>query len=269
MSQPGGASRNRSRVVAVVAVCAAVVAVSAAVVALVFKGAGSSSAVGSATLEAAAVPGADPFAPSVASGVRVALKGAVIAEGAAVRRSLPADASTHARIASGTAPGLYGGSGDVHVCDPQQLVAYLNAHQDKAAAWARVLGIDPKDIGRYVATLTPVVLTGDTLVGNHGFRDGAATSLLSVLQAGTAVMVDATGTRRVKCNCGNPLTMSSGSSSQLLSRCVVVARSVSRCRASRSTSSGTASWEGVSSSSAQRRTTAMTWRRVAWVWKSA
>jgi hypothetical protein len=33
-----------------------------------------------------------------------------------------------------------------------------------------------------------------------------ATFHLSVLQAGTAVMVDATGTPRVKCNCGNPLT---------------------------------------------------------------
>ncbi len=206
MSQPGGASRDRSRVVAVVAVCVAVVAVSAAVVALVFNGTRSSPAVGSATLEAAALPGADAFTPSVASGAAAPLKGAVVAEGAAVRRSLPADASTHARVASGTAPGLYGGSGDVHVCDPQQLVAFLNAHQDKAAAWARVLGIAPTDIGRYVATLTPVVLTGDTLVGNHGFRDGAATSLLSVLQAGTAVLVDATGTPRVKCNCGNPLT---------------------------------------------------------------
>jgi hypothetical protein len=207
MSQPGGASRDRSWVVAVVAVCVAVV--SAAVVVLVFKGARSSpgvGSVGSVTLEAAAVAGADPFTPSVASGVAVALKGAVIVEGAAVRRSLPSDASTHTRLASGTAPGLYGGSGDVHVCDPQQLVAFLNTHQDKAAAWARVLGIAPGDIGRYVATLTPVVLTGDTLVGNHGFRAGAPTSLLSVLQAGTAVMVDATGTPRVKCNCGNPLT---------------------------------------------------------------
>ena len=206
MSQPGGTSRDRSWVVAVVAVCVAVVAVSAAVVVLVFKGARSSPGVGSVTLEAAAVPGADPFTPSVAIGVAVALKGPVIAEGAAVRRSLPADTSTHTRVANGTAPGLYGGSGDVHVCDPQQLVAFLNAHQDKAAAWARVLGIAPEDIGRYIATLTPVVLTGDTLVGNHGFRDGAPTSLLSVLQAGTAVMVDATGTPRVKCNCGNPLT---------------------------------------------------------------
>src|SRR5436190_17377906 len=142
MSRPGGASR-RSRVVAVVAVCVAVVAVSAAVVVVVFRGAGSSSAEGSVTLEAATVPGVDPFTPSVASGA-APLNGPAIAEGAAVRRSLPTDAGTHTRVATGTAPGLYGGSGDVHVCAPQQLVAFLNAHQDKAAAWARVLGIAPK-----------------------------------------------------------------------------------------------------------------------------
>jgi hypothetical protein len=92
------------------------------------------------------------------------------------------------------------------VCDPQKLVAFLTQHQDKAAAWSGVLGIAPKNIASYVATLTPVLLTSDTLVGNHGFQGGVATSELSVLQAGTAVMVDATGTPRVKCNCGNPLT---------------------------------------------------------------
>jgi hypothetical protein len=82
----------------------------------------------------------------------------------------------------------------------------LAQHPDKAAAWARVLGIAPANIAGYVATLTPVLLTGDTLVGNHGYHGGVATFHLSVLQAGTAVMVDATGTPRVKCNCGNPLT---------------------------------------------------------------
>ena len=102
--------------------------------------------------------------------------------------------------------GLYGGSGDSHVCDPQQLIAFLQQHPDKASAWASILGISPSGIANYVNSLTPVVLTVDTLVTNHGFRNGRATTLQSVLQAGTAVMVDATGTPRVKCNCGNPLT---------------------------------------------------------------
>ena len=56
--------------------------------------------------------------------------------------------------------------------------------------------------------LTPVVLTADTLVTNHGFNQGRATSIRWVLQAGTMAMVDDRGVPRVKCNCGNPLTPS-------------------------------------------------------------
>jgi hypothetical protein len=109
-------------------------------------------------------------------------------------------------VATGTAPGLYGGSGDLKVCDPQKLVDFLNEHPDKAKAFASVLGITPEGIGDYVATLSPVVLLSDTLVMNHGFKGGKATEVSSVLQAGTAVMVDRQGVPRVKCNCGNPLT---------------------------------------------------------------
>ena len=40
---------------------------------------------------------------------------------------------------------------------------------------------------------------------NHGFANGQATELQSVLQAGTAVLVDQFGVPRVRCYCGNPL----------------------------------------------------------------
>jgi hypothetical protein len=56
-----------------------------------------------------------------------------------------------------------------------------------------------------VAGLTAVRLRFDTRVTNHGFRDGEANAFQSILQAGTAVMVDDQGIPRVKCNCGNPL----------------------------------------------------------------
>lgn len=205
MSTPEGVIRVRSWVVAVVAIAVAVVAVSAAVIVVAVKGGGPAPVAASVTLEPAASAGADPFTASVARGP-VEVAGAARAKSAAFRRTLPADRITHTLVVTGTAPGLYGGSGNVHVCDPQQLVTFLAQHPDKAAAWAKVLGIAPANIAGYVATLTPVLLTGDTLVGNHGYRGGVATFHLSVLQAGTAVMVDATGTPRVKCNCGNPLT---------------------------------------------------------------
>ena len=86
------------------------------------------------------------------------------------------------------------------------MVAFLQANPEKAAAWAGVLGISAASIPGYVAELTPVILRSDTYVTNHGFAGGRATTLTSVLQAGTAVMVDKFGTPRVKCYCGNPLT---------------------------------------------------------------
>jgi hypothetical protein len=103
-------------------------------------------------------------------------------------------------------PGLYGGTRNNGACDPAAMVAFLQANPEKAAAWAGVLGISAASIPGYVSELTPVILRSDTYVTNHGFSNGQATTLTSVLQAGTAVMVDKFGTPRVKCFCGNPLT---------------------------------------------------------------
>lgn len=186
----------------VVAVIVAGAALGALVV-LVLVGPDSSSA--AVTLTPADAPGADPFTDSVATGPIAVFSGNVSAVNATFRQGLSTSSNTGSLVASGTAPGLYGGSGDTHVCDPAKLVSFLENHQDKASAWARALGISPKRIADYVATLTPVVLMADTLVTNHGYRDGDATAFPAVLQAGTAVMVDSTGTPRVKCNCGNPL----------------------------------------------------------------
>lgn len=108
---------------------------------------------------------------------------------------------------AGEEDGLYGGSRDDAVCDIAQLTEFLTdqANADKAAVWAGVLGIETADIEEYLTGLTPVRLRYDTRVTNHGFEDGEATPFQSVLQAGTAVLVDDTGLPVVKCNCGNPL----------------------------------------------------------------
>jgi hypothetical protein len=158
------------------------------------------------TLEPADAQGEDPFTLSVAVGPAVSFPANVVAITTAARKTREPDPTTKALVASGTAPGLYGGSGDSKSCEPDKLVAFLNENPDKAAAWGSVLGVVSAEIGDYVAKLTPVVLTADTVVTNHGFKNGKATAKQSVLQAGTAVMVDDTGTPRVKCNCGNPLT---------------------------------------------------------------
>jgi hypothetical protein len=146
---------------------------------------------GELILEAVGAPTAAPFTATVA------------AEEAPLPSTMP-PASTSGTI-PGATPGLYGGTQDLGACDPDQLVAFLGSEPAKAAAWAGALGIEPADVPAYVDTLTPVVLRTDTRVTNHGFVDGRATPLQSVLQAGTAVLVDDHGVPRVKCACGNPL----------------------------------------------------------------
>ncbi len=109
------------------------------------------------------------------------------------------------RSVPGAWPGLYGGTRNNAACDAEQLITFLGANPEKARAWGGVLGVAPAEIPAYVRSLTPVVLQRDTRVTNHGFRNGRATPLQSVLQAGTAVLVDSYGVPRVKCGCGNPL----------------------------------------------------------------
>ncbi|MEO1065514.1 MAG: DUF6777 domain-containing protein, partial [Actinomycetota bacterium] len=117
------------------------------------------------------------------------------------------DAASGELVVAGTEPGLYGGSGQ-EVCDRDALIAFFAQDEAKAAAWAEVLGIEIDDIPSYLDGLTPAVLMADTWVTNHGYDEGTgqATPRQSVLQAGTAVLVDDQGVPRVRCRCGNPLT---------------------------------------------------------------
>ncbi len=107
-------------------------------------------------------------------------------------------------IVVGTEPALYGGTGE-ELCEPSELVDFLDERPEMAAAWAAVQRIDPADIGDFVQELTPAVLLGDTWVTNHGFRKGRATARLAVFERGSAVLLDERGIPRVRCRCGNPL----------------------------------------------------------------
>jgi uncharacterized protein DUF6777 len=107
---------------------------------------------------------------------------------------------------SGGLPGLYGGTRNIATCDAEKMISYLEQNSDKATAWAATLGIRPSQIRDYISGLTPVILRTDTRVTNHGFVNGYADPIQSVLEAGTAVFVDKYGQPVVKCYCGNPLT---------------------------------------------------------------
>ncbi|MFI7343778.1 DUF6777 domain-containing protein [Streptomyces sp. NPDC050085] len=109
------------------------------------------------------------------------------------------------RTISGATPGLYGGTHAIGSCDVEQQIRFLTSDQAKAGAFAEASGIERADIPGFLRGLTPVVLRADTRVTNHGYRDGSATTFQSVLQSGTAVLVDGYGMPRVRCACGNPL----------------------------------------------------------------
>jgi hypothetical protein len=130
--------------------------------------------------------------------------------------TLPTSTAAVTTASTGTAPGLYGGTEVGTKCDAEAQIAFLKKNPGKAKAWLEALNSDPdlnwdggkvqtKDIGKYIASLTPVILRQDTVVTNHGYLNGKLTKFQSVLQRGTAAMVDDKGVPRVRCYCGNPL----------------------------------------------------------------
>ncbi|MFJ7987438.1 DUF6777 domain-containing protein [Streptomyces sp. NPDC096351] len=151
---------------------------------------------GEVFLQNAAATGPDPFTKSTARTDTASASPA----------SLPPRTSSATTEVSGSTPGLYGGTRSVASCDVEQQVRYLSAEPAKNAAFASTLGIQANQVPGYLRSLTPLQLRADTRVTNHGYRDGAATTYQSVLQAGTAVLVDDRGVPRVRCACGNPLT---------------------------------------------------------------
>ncbi len=184
-----------------------VVALVAAGVTFVVAGGGDEAAAESVTLEPVASAGADPFTDSVAVNEVTEFPETVSAVIEETAGELTTDEATGTLVAAGGTPGLYGGTRDDSACDVAALTAFLAdpANEAKAQAWAGAAGVGVGEIEQFVGRLAPTVLTLDTRVTNHGFRDGRATPRQSVLQAGTAVLVDALGVPRVKCSCGNPL----------------------------------------------------------------
>ena len=117
----------------------------------------------------------------------------------------PADRAGRTRVEVGSGP--FGGTGSDLVCDRELLIRSLRTQPDRLRAWAATLGVEPdaQAVARYIRRLRPVTLTTDTRITNHSFSGGRAVSFQSILQAGTAVLVDSSGRPVVRCRCGNPL----------------------------------------------------------------
>lgn len=100
---------------------------------------------------------------------------------------------------------LYGSRGERPVCDVARLASLLTSDEQLASSWAAAAGVAPAEVEATVMGLTPVVLTTDTAVTNHTYRNGSPSAYQAVLQAGTPIMIDSSGAPRAQCSCGNPL----------------------------------------------------------------
>ncbi|MFE1958666.1 DUF6777 domain-containing protein [Streptomyces sp. NPDC059479] len=152
----------------------------------------------------AADQGPDPFTPSTALEPP---KGAAKA-GTSAEEDESYDESGNGRTARalpGSTPGLYGGVQAASSCDVERQVQLLTEDEAKAGAFAQGARVGQESVPEFLRGLTPVFLRADIRMTNHGFRDGAAAEFQSVLQAGTAVLVDGHGLPRVRCTGGSPL----------------------------------------------------------------
>ncbi|MEU9177456.1 DUF6777 domain-containing protein [Streptomyces sp. NPDC048550] len=164
---------------------------------------GTSTAGGEVFLQPAAASGPDPFTQSTAA--KEATPPPQITTPPLPQTAAPTTGTIVTQGVSGAVPGLYGGTKATASCDVEKQIRVLTAQPAKNSAFASALGIQPATVPGYLRSLTPVQLGMDTRVTNHGYRDGKATGYQAVLQAGTAVLVDARGVPRVRCACGNPL----------------------------------------------------------------
>lgn len=97
-------------------------------------------------------------------------------------------------------------SGKMGDCNRETLIELLNESPERKEAFAEVLEIEVEEFEVYIRSLTPAVLSRDTRITNHGFREGESYAYQSILAEGTAVLVDSLGEIVVRCYCGNPLT---------------------------------------------------------------
>lgn len=167
-------------------------------------------------LAGANVIGTDPFMPSTVV-APIEITDTVAGDIASYTSQLPPSSTRGARLVPGAQPGLYGTVGEIPVCDVPGVANNLDAYPDRSAVWAQAIGIALEKIPYYLNTLTPVALIADTWVTASSFTDGRAEPAQTVLQAGSAVLIDQAGVPRVQCATGNPLGPPANADLQTLS----------------------------------------------------
>ncbi|MET7767510.1 DUF6777 domain-containing protein [Nocardia sp. NPDC005366] len=133
------------------------------------------------------------------------------------------DTAVGAKQVVGSEPGVYGGLRNQATGGRDEIVAFYETHPDRARAFVDALRADPafdetggsslqvSGLADYLRTLTPVISRIDIRVTDHEFADGKVSARESVLQAGTAILIDLFGVPRVRSISGSPLTVSTPS----------------------------------------------------------
>jgi hypothetical protein len=172
--------------------------------------------------------------------------------------ALSASGSTNPGVTSTTTTTtLAGSSATGKVCDAAALLRDLRGAPGKARAWAEPLDLGADDLADLVRDLEPGTLAEDTRVTNHGYRDGEAVPRQSLLQAGTAVLVDESGVPRVRCASGSPLLPPEDlEDPDYEGRCWEGCRDEPHCSGARCVASTTSSPSTSSTSSSSTSTTA-------------
>jgi tRNA A-37 threonylcarbamoyl transferase component Bud32 len=160
------------------------------------------------TLEGAGVAGAGAFAPDFRAGPTPSSGGS----------SLPAGIVDTGAV-SGATEGIYRAVKGGSPCDRDGLSAFFMQNPSIADLWVRAVAGDPvlatteafrsvtaTTLPGYIAALTPVLLRADTQVTAFARTADAVAARQSVLQAGTAVLVDERGLPRLRCHGATPLT---------------------------------------------------------------
>lgn len=219
MTPPPGGPRTRHTGLVIGAILAVLVVIAAAVGFIVVTRDGGDDIAqkpGEIFLDPATSAGQHPFGSLTGTAVSVTTTTRASSSTSTTTSTTPG--TTTMATVSGGERGLYGGSLNSRVCDPEGQIRFLQDNRSVATAFVQALNGDPSlkwsggtqvsvdQLPEYIRSLTSVTLMNDTRVTNYGYRNGRATALQSILQAGTAVMVDTYGVPRVKCNCGNPLT---------------------------------------------------------------
>ncbi|MEU8897056.1 DUF6777 domain-containing protein [Nocardia sp. NPDC048505] len=163
-------------------------------------------------LEPSGLQGANPFMPTPPAVHRP--------DGAQPVVELPSSTgSAAARPYSGDLPGLYSAPRGQVLTDRDEIAEFYATHPDEARTAAGVLSADTaltwsggkhlsgSDLVRYLRELTPALLRVDLRVTNHALVAGRAVAQQSILQAGTAILVDQRGTPRFRSLGGSPLTL--------------------------------------------------------------